>query len=792
MVWGVADLHAHPASHLGFGSGPEGAGLFWGHPGGALDQAPATIAVDLQRCDACTHSSHTYDVVRIETRKRILAQLDQLGHQAHGPGGWPGFENWPTPADVFHQEMHVTWIRRAYDGGLRLMIASATDNQLLSMLWNRKITAPAPRPDKQLELESVRAQLAFLRELASRNASWMSVVRTAAEARAAIEGNRLALILSVEMDSLDADDILALKRDFDVRQVVPIHLANNAFGGVALYSDVFNSANQFLNGHFYEAKEDAALQFRLQRPLKLTSAALGVVDVKPIGDDEYRQLGYQGTGAEPEPGHRNPQGLSNGGGDVAKLLRAGLLVDLAHMSQASQEATLSLAADQGCPVMNSHAGLRGASGDSERWMRVEDARRMGELGGVFGLGTDPGEYGRLLLHAEGEPLARLTTSKNSHVLSLERRPAITADLPATNLVIVVETGDDDLRGGQDNALAELQLRNGFRYRLELNGTQRWAKQSVHEVEWRLPAGLVVGDLASFGIKTTNQGGINGDVWDVRSLTVDVESTPTSPRKRLLDLRGNPWRRFSGVHPEWTTKLRTPDPIADEDPVGYLRVLIGVGRDGLGPNSRARAEVQILDKPSVVVDLNGGLPWVPQATYQRIVELPPGTTRGDLVSLKIAADLAGGLMADTWDIADVRVEVVEDPVARWLAAYREAVAVLGTDGSVALGTDMNGFAFQIPFCAKPIAYPFRMPASLSRDPAHPIEMGRQRVGDKEFDFHHDGLSTYGLLPDFLFALSELAKKDTEQAEAFAKLFQSAEAVIRMWEAVEAAAAATSPT
>ncbi|MGC4121316.1 MAG: hypothetical protein QM765_43405 [Myxococcales bacterium] len=305
------------------------------------------------------------------------------------------------------------------------------------------------------------------------------------------------------------------------------------------------------------------------------------------------------------------------------------------------------------------------------------------------------------------------------------------------------------------------------------------------MEWALPAGLVVGDFARFSVRTTHPGGLKEDRWDVRSLTVDVESAPTALRKRLLDLRGSPWHCFTNKLPDWTTRLCVPDAFGDTDPVGYLRLLITVGKDGL--HTRGWAKVQLLGKPPVVVpDLNGGLKWVPGATYQCIVALPAGTTRGDLVALEVGADLGSGPFADSWDLAGVRVDVVEDPVARWLAMYRDALAVLGPQGAVGLGTDMNGFAFQIPFCAKPIVYPFKMPPELSADPAHPTELGRHRVGDREFDFHHDGLATYGQLPDFLFAASELAKQDPQAEVEFARLFESAEATLKMWEKARAAA------
>src|SRR5439155_583028 len=56
---------------------------------------------------------------------------------AHAPVGSSSFrptKAWPNARDLIHQQMNVASIRRAYEGGLRLMFASATDDQVLAAL----------------------------------------------------------------------------------------------------------------------------------------------------------------------------------------------------------------------------------------------------------------------------------------------------------------------------------------------------------------------------------------------------------------------------------------------------------------------------------------------------------------------------------------------------------------------------------------------------------------------------------------------------------------------------------
>ena len=49
----------------------------------------------------------------------------QVGHNT---GGFPNFDGWPGWRDYTHQQVYVDWLRRAYDGGLRLMVMTAVNN----------------------------------------------------------------------------------------------------------------------------------------------------------------------------------------------------------------------------------------------------------------------------------------------------------------------------------------------------------------------------------------------------------------------------------------------------------------------------------------------------------------------------------------------------------------------------------------------------------------------------------------------------------------------------------------
>jgi microsomal dipeptidase-like Zn-dependent dipeptidase len=426
-VWGFADLHTHPASHLGFGADGSGNnGIIWGKPGMDFASGNNTFSTDMPPClnthtvwfpnplagggvlfflDALptlpvpTASFHGApgDYIQLESQRIVLSELDSQTPQGHHEHGAPGFQDWPSSLVVEHEQMHVTAIHRAYLGGLRLVFAAATDNQLLTALWSKtgfNVDSQVPNPDPNFDYNSAIEQLAFIQSFVAANSSWMQIVESPAEARQAINSNKLAVVLSLEMDALTPNQIQTLVYSFGVRHVIPIHLANSPFGGSAVYNDLWNTNSWFLNNHqFFQVDFDPTITFRLGRPQELHSA-LGALIPTPISDDAYKALGYDAQSS----GHKNHLGIADPDAFLG-LMQAGILIDVAHMSEKSVDMALTQAEIYGYPLMDSHTGIRDPNkpaSENERSLLPAHATRIGNLGGVIGLGmawdpnaTDP-------------------------------------------------------------------------------------------------------------------------------------------------------------------------------------------------------------------------------------------------------------------------------------------------------------------------------------------------------------------------------------------------------------------
>jgi microsomal dipeptidase-like Zn-dependent dipeptidase len=107
------------------------------------------------------------------------------------------------------------------------------------------------------------------------------------------------------------------------------------------------------------------------------------------------------------------------------------------------------------------------------------------------------------------------------------------------------------------------------------------------------------------------------------------------------------------------------------------------------------------------------------------------------------------------------------------------------GGVGFGTDFNGFAGQpgprfgehacgdrdAPDARAELSYPFE---DYFGEPT-PCT----RAGERDFDFNHDGLAHYGLLPD-LIADMKLVGASPKVIDA---VFSSARAYVEMWQRAE---------
>ena len=388
-VWGYADYHTHPMTHLAFGSSDK-RHIIWGIPGGNYQDYvndPNRIAKDIPHCER-GHGGGYLAEAFIDN-----AQLfnDSVGSVIgafllpHKRSGGPQFADFPNHLMGAHEQMHITMIRRNYEGGLRLMVALVTDN------WGAAfLTGVAEHGQVPLikEPDAVVAQMAGLRDLVALNSSWLEIAQSAADARRIIRQNKLAVVPGVELDRLGTYDPDPEKEvDFlwklGVRAVTPIHAVDNAIGSPAVLNAPYNWLNDFIAGgarqvrpghlgpaKFFEIEaDDCAANHEAPGECVMHRLdpfpQLRLVISRPIFTLFRRAPGFVVRTADAfntgQLGQKNKHGLTpkTGPDYIRALRRHGMIVDVAHMSDKSVNDTYAVLAERpGYPVVISHAHFR--------------------------------------------------------------------------------------------------------------------------------------------------------------------------------------------------------------------------------------------------------------------------------------------------------------------------------------------------------------------------------------------------------------------------------------------------
>ncbi len=373
-LWGFADLHAHLMAHLAFGGN-----AFWGLPYDPKHPGDEGMQYALPSCEPI-HGG-------------LINVNPEFGHPAGG--GWPDFIIWPRFTTLVHQQTYIDWIYRAYQGGLRLISCLAVNNELLATKSNPRL----PTDDRNAiaaQLAGMKAMVDYIdRQAGGAGEGWMQIAYSAEDASRIIAGNKLAVVLGVEVDSLGnwrrVDDLetacqgdpvqarLLIGAELDwlyslgVRQITPIHLTNNAFGGTAIYMRFLETVNVFITGEHWEVEDawQTGIRYRMDQDNELIEDAERVV---AISGGRKRAM-HRHTLIDHIPGVRNiAEALELpkvGGGHanvrslnkygvilLEEMMKRGMVIDIDHMSEKSTDKALDMAEASDYPLITSHSWFR--------------------------------------------------------------------------------------------------------------------------------------------------------------------------------------------------------------------------------------------------------------------------------------------------------------------------------------------------------------------------------------------------------------------------------------------------
>ncbi len=368
-VWGIADTHAHPAHEEGFGKL-----LITG-------KASTPLATTYSN-DLCIHNHGALGTFVV--RKPFI-----MGADPHEAKGWPDFIDFPRFNSKTHQQQHTEFLKRAWQGGMRLYCALAINNMYVPSLFMGPGNDGTPFDDETVLMQ----QIEEIKRMVSMNADWMEIALSPKDARRIILQGKMAVVLGLEADNLgnfkastynwidknagslannplvtltdaNADQLLEAKltdyRFKGIRQITPIHYISGLFGGAALFrAELAVQQAAFNNDIKVKAGVDKKIPFSLYADFTM----LTTFSNPPIATkDAYAALIKSFGGGPTHLSTINNLGLTNIGNKlIQKMMVKGFIIDGEHMGYETKENVFSVASARNYPIISSHTDPAGLS-----------------------------------------------------------------------------------------------------------------------------------------------------------------------------------------------------------------------------------------------------------------------------------------------------------------------------------------------------------------------------------------------------------------------------------------------
>jgi microsomal dipeptidase-like Zn-dependent dipeptidase len=303
---------------------------------------------------------------------------DGTGDGSRTEFGAPYFSGWPKWTSTTHQQSYYVWLERAWRGGLRTTTLFASHVESLcktSLKATRETSWPLCEDSMLHVVRQLQAAYDFQNFIDGLNGGtgrgWFRIVKTPAEARAAVRAGKLAVVLGIEVDNLfnckeagcpadfglprariaqfttrpapsTVEEAVDIIYDMGVRQVFPIHNFDNAFGGSATWMDPIGVGQAIAEQRWWVTRDCGAghgdYGFWLDNAVQsiMLLFGFGVFEVPPIPV-------YTNGNLSPDYASCNEYGLTSRGTALLRaLMNKGILIDIDHMGANSLDETIAV------------------------------------------------------------------------------------------------------------------------------------------------------------------------------------------------------------------------------------------------------------------------------------------------------------------------------------------------------------------------------------------------------------------------------------------------------------------
>ncbi len=377
-IKGLADLHVHQAAELGFG----GHWLHGSHTGPRNEALQSCRAVNVG--DALTASAQALALLTgvgslplPEKNKLHAIPINRSNHAAetvirHGDGADGGFTDWPHHSDIAHQQVHEDYLKEAHDKGLKLLVVSAVNNELLCRGLHLGLYQGQNKWACD-DMSNIKRQIEAFNDF-DRKHDWYEIALHPWHARKIINEGKLAVVISAESSHIlprsEGDFVAQLDELYrmGLRSMQIVHERDNRFAGAAPHRSNF-------------------------LPHQVTSNPL--TTVKALLEADRLDQHYMAAFDLDKDGKNRKGLLSDGQRLVDAMVQRRMLIDAAHYSD---NAFIDLyermkSHHDSMPFYVSHSRFRARLTDIDISHQHEflttnaQAEMLSELGGMVGLRT---------------------------------------------------------------------------------------------------------------------------------------------------------------------------------------------------------------------------------------------------------------------------------------------------------------------------------------------------------------------------------------------------------------------
>ena len=276
----------------------------------------------------------------------------------HDTVGWPTFRDWPGPTRLSYEGSYYTGLKRAWLGGLRLMVTDLVDNEALCSVMTMRRNPCNDMASVHIQARDLRALQDYIdAQSGGPGKGWFRIVANPFQARRVINQGKLAVVEGIEVSRIfgcgehsgvsecspqQVDQGMAEVRRLGVSSFYPVHKFDNAFGGTKMdggnVGAIINGGNHLETGQFWDVRTCTGPEHDSQQ---LTPATGGVPS---LAGGPFASMLPGGTlpvyGPAP---HCNARGLTSLGGYLLKrMMDQHFLIEIDHMDAKTGDQALNL------------------------------------------------------------------------------------------------------------------------------------------------------------------------------------------------------------------------------------------------------------------------------------------------------------------------------------------------------------------------------------------------------------------------------------------------------------------